>query len=74
MSTTLATQVVSHRPTGVTRLHDVPVVVEQSRGKTFVTLGSTKDYGVTVILTEAERIALVEALGGLAIHREGSAP
>jgi len=64
--TALATQVVSHRPTGVTRLRDVPVVVDHSRGKTFVVLGSTRDHGVTIILTEAERIAFIEALGGKA--------
>ena len=64
--TTLATEVVSHRPTGVTRLHDVPVRVETVRNRTHIILGSTIDHGVTIKLTEGERIALIEALGGTA--------
>jgi hypothetical protein len=66
-ATTLATEASFTRPTGVTRLHDVTVTVTTSpRGHTLIEAGQGghDHYGVTLRLTEAERISLIEALGG----------
>jgi hypothetical protein len=63
-NTTLVSEVVWVRPTGVERLHDVPVVVQHSlRGHTLITMQG-HERAVTVRLSPAERISLIEALGG----------
>ena len=66
VKTTLATDVAIITADGVTRQKDVPVEVLQRRGHVFVTFGWATRERVTVMLTEAERIAFIEALGGVA--------
>jgi hypothetical protein len=61
--TTLVTELTIHRPTGVTRVRDVPVRVEQRRSYTDLEL-TLPTLAVTIRLSGAERIALIEALGG----------
>ena len=67
-SWTLVTMLETYRATGVSRATDVPVQVSRRpRGKTIVHIGFI-GFGndVVLTLTEAERIALIEALGGQA--------
>jgi hypothetical protein len=62
-NTTLVTELTVHRPTGTHRHPDVPARIEQ-RG-VYVDIEFTlPTLGVTVRLNRAERISLIEALGG----------
>lgn len=62
---TLVTEVAVHQMDGSIRRRDVPVRIEQ-RGTHHTMEFTTTDLGVTVRLTNGERIALIEALGGKA--------
>ena len=67
MNTTLVTQVTIHRIDGVTRMRDVPTDITRRGRHTDIEFTHLRDeVGVTVRLTEAERIALIEGLGGKA--------
>jgi hypothetical protein len=48
-------------------------MVDNRRGKTYVTLGWANAERVAVTLTEGERIALIEALGGFTAPAEAVA-
>ncbi len=61
--TTLVTEVAVHQMDGSLRRRDVPVRIEQ-HGTHHTVEFTTTDLGVTVRLTNGERIALIEALGG----------
>jgi hypothetical protein len=64
---TLATEVVLHRPNGVVRYRSVPLTVAAGhRDRYTLTVGSWSDERVELTLTNGERIALIEALGGRA--------
>jgi hypothetical protein len=62
---TLVTGVTVHQPDAVVHRNDVPVRIEQ-HGTHHMMEFTTRDLGVTVRLTDGERIALIEALGGTA--------
>jgi hypothetical protein len=63
--TTLATVVTIHRIDGFTRLCDVPVNIERRGKYTDIEFDNvTNEIAVTVRLTEGERIAFIESLGG----------
>ena len=63
--TTLVSEVHLTRPDGATRMHDVGVRVDTTtRNRTVVRIGFARSYPVVVTLSEGERIALIEALGG----------
>jgi hypothetical protein len=64
---TLISEVSIYAPEGVLRSRDVPVRVEPLvRGRTLITIERRTDglNDVTLLLSGAERIALIEALGG----------
>jgi hypothetical protein len=62
-TTTLVTELMVARATGTVRIRDIPLKVEQRRG--YYDLDFTvPTLGVTIRLSGAERIALIEALGG----------
>lgn len=63
--TLVSTLTVEH-PDGVVRERDVPVFVsDRSRGGIVIETGTHRvGYQVALTLTEGERIALIEALGG----------
>jgi hypothetical protein len=62
-TTTLVTELMVVRPTGTVRVRDVPLKVEPRRQ--YIDLDFTMPtLGVTIRLNGAERIALIEALGG----------
>ena len=64
---TLVTEVTIRRTRSVERLHDCVTTVEDLRrtGRSRITIESP-DIDISIDLTGAERIALIEALGGKA--------
>ena len=70
MDRTLASEVVVRRDSGTARVRNVVVIAEsRPRGGTRLSFNNPGSYdGVDVILTEAERIALIEALGGTVVR------
>lgn len=63
VNTTLVTELLVSRPTDSVRLRDVPLRIESRRGYTDLEL-TVPTLGVTIRLNGAERVALIEALGG----------
>jgi len=62
---TLVSKVSIRTPLSITNLTDVTTKVEVTpRNRTIVTIGVARGHVVEVTLIEAERIALIEALGG----------
>jgi hypothetical protein len=65
MHTTLVSEVIRRRPNGSdSRRNCVTTIVTTPRGMTLVTIDHGLDGSTTIRLTGAERIALIEALGG----------
>ena len=62
--TTLVSEVRTVTDDGVSRMHDVPTRIIRSRYTTIEFAYIAGHFGVFVRLTEGERIALIEALGG----------
>jgi hypothetical protein len=60
---TLATEVVVQRSDGSVRMRDIPVVITTSRGYTDLCIDRPTLH-IGLRLSGAERIALIEALGG----------
>lgn len=69
--TSLVTALTINTPDGVTRRRNVPLfIVPSTRGRTNIAVGFSRYDDpegpvVSLDLTEAERISLIEALGGL---------
>lgn len=70
---TLVTKVTVRHPRGVTNRNDVPTLVGYTHRGTYITFGASigkaqvePEQSVTVTLSEGERIAFIEALGGIA--------
>ena len=64
--TTLVTKLTILRPDGVDNLTDVPTHVAVTPRRTTITFGYPRTRAAVVTLINAERIALIEALGGTA--------
>ena len=64
MNTTLVTSVTVRAPKQVWHRNDVPVRVEGTVRNMTVVEFTTNDLAVDLRLTNGERIALIEALGG----------
>jgi hypothetical protein len=63
---TLVTEVTIHRPNSVTRMQNVPVHIEARRGiyTDVEFVAASEQVAINVRLSGAERIALIEMLGG----------
>lgn len=74
MSETLATSLIIQTEDGVMRRNDVKVTISDRprRRETLITLDTQGGTLVDIILSGAERIALIEALGGKAWPHEAA--
>lgn len=67
MTSTLVSEVVIERPVSTLTMEDVPVTVDQTYGGGAILSIERPTMKMTIGLSGAERISLIEALGGVVV-------